>query len=242
MKRNPRYAETNSVAEKKMPRSSSEPPYDRTLAKSSTNFITRYSLAGDKPAREQAKDMRSRLRILLLQNSMVFLFFTLGVKTCMGKAAAHLHIRLRLRHQCITNVLLAPPHPTLKALVTQRIHRHIHPVPEELGRLGHGVAHDIINITLKLLAVGFKRQIVYVHTEGILDFAADSGDAEDNVGSEDASRNCHPSEVFPELEGQHHYVDPGYLRDGDGVGDWKWGLEDAFYADEHFIQLDDRGD
>jgi len=188
---------------------------------------------GENVQRTNSNDYRSR--ILLLQNGMMFLHLAVGINTRHREAAPHLHIRLRLGHQRIPDILLTPRHPPLEALMTQRIHGHIHTGPEELVRLRYRIAHDIINVAFELLAVGFEREIVDVHAEGVFDFAADGGNAEDDVGGEDAAGDCYPAEIFPELEWQHHYVDPGNLGDGDGVGDWEGGLEDTFYADEDFV-------
>ena len=152
------------------------------------------------------------------------------------------HIRLRLRHQRIPNILLTPRHPPIEALLAQRPQRHIQIAPKELGYVGPRVAHDVVDVGLELLAEGFEREVVDVFAEGVFDLAADGGDAEDDVGGEDGTRDGDPAEVVPHLEGEHHDVDPGDLGDGDGVGDGEGGVEDALDADEDVVEGDDGGD
>lgn len=78
--------------------------------------------------------------------------------------------------------------------------------------------------------------------EGVFDFAADGGEADDDVGGEDAAGDGDPAQVLDELEGKHHNVDPSDLRDGDRVGDGEGCLEDAVHAGQGFVELDDTGD
>jgi hypothetical protein len=181
-----------------------------------------------------------RLCILRLQNSIGL--FIVRIDTCNRKAVPHLHVRLGLRHQRIADVLPTAAHPSLKALVAQWVDWHVAHILEEFTWLGRRVAHDVVNIALEFFAVGLQRQIVDVIAKGVFDLAADGGNAEDDVGSEDAAWDGDPVEILPELERQHHDIDPGYLRDGNRVGDGKRGLEDAFHADEDFVQLNNRAD
>lgn len=67
-------------------------------------------------------------------------------------------------------------------------------------------------------------EIVDIVAEGILDFATDEEETEDDVGGADCTGDGDPLEVVVELEGEDDDIDPGYLGDGDGVGDWEGGV------------------
>jgi hypothetical protein len=121
------------------------------------------------------------------------------------KALPDRHIRLRLRHQRIANVLLAPARPGLVVLLTQWPNRHIYTPAHELPRGRGGLGCNSVNNHLEFLTVGLEGQVVDVVAEGIFDFASDGG--------EDAAGDGDSVQVVPELEGQHHYVDPTDLRD-----------------------------
>lgn len=69
-----------------------------------------------------------------------------------------------------------------------------------------------------------EREIVDVVAEGVFDFASDEKETEDYVGGADCAGDGDPLEVVVELEGEDDYVDPCYLGDGDGVGDWEGGV------------------
>ena len=84
--------------------------------------------------------------------------------------------------------------------------------------------------------VSVQREVVVVVAEGVLDLAADGGDAEDYVGADDGPWDGDPVEGVPELEGEREHVDPGYLGDGDGVGERERGVDHAFGAGEDFVE------
>lgn len=186
--------------------------------------------------------MRLLLMLLpLLQLAVILLAFLL-LRPRNSKAIPYTHIRLRLRHKSIANMLLVAAHPIIEALVAERVEWPVKRTAEELCDLGTGIAHNVVDICLEFLAELVERKVVHVFAEGVFDFAADSGDAEDDVGGEDAAGDGDPAELVPELEGQHHDVDPGDLGDGDGVGDGERGVEDAIDADEDVVEGYDGGD
>ena len=138
--------------------------------------------------------------------------------------------------------MLAPLAPEVHAAWVEWVHGHIADPLHKVFGLGAGLRHDDVDVHFEFLAVGFEGQIVDVHAEGVFDFTTDGGEAEDDVAGEDAAGDGDPAEILPELEGQHHNVNPGNLGDGDGVGDGEGGLEDTVDADEHFVELDDHVD
>ena len=99
----------------------------------------------------------------------------------------------------------------------------------------HLLGTDDVDLVRDLRAVSVQRQIVVVSAEGVLDLPADGRDAEDDVGAHDGARDRDPVEGIPELEGEGEDVDPGYLADGDGVGDGQGRVDDAFGAGEDFV-------
>ncbi len=62
-----------------------------------------------------------------------------------------------------------------------------------------------------------------------------------DVGGEDATWNGDPAEVVPQLERQHHDVDPGDLRDGDGVGNRQRSLQDTVHTSQGLVELNNTG-
>jgi hypothetical protein len=176
----------------------------------------------------------------VLQLAVVLL---VGVLVAAGdEAVADAHVGLCLGHQRIADVLLCPAHPAVEALLAEGVERLVERAAEELGDLGARVAHHVVDVGLEFLAEGVEREIVDVFAEGVLDFAADGGDAEDDVRGEDAAGDGHPAEIVPHLEGKHHDVDPGDLGDGDGVGDGERGVEDAVDTDEDVVEGYDGSD
>lgn len=146
------------------------------------------------------------------------------------KALAHRHIRPRLGHQRIPDILLAPSCPALVVLLAERPNGHILSPTHEFACRRGGLGRNRVDIQLQLFAVRLERQVVDVVAEGVFDFASNGCESNDDVCGEDATRDRDPAEIVPELEGKHHDVDPGDLRDGDGVGDRQGGLEDAVHA------------
>jgi hypothetical protein len=188
----------------------------------------------------------ARLRVLLLllavlQLALVLLVGVLGIAAD-DEAVADAHVGLGLGHQGIADVLLRAPHPGVEALLAERVERLVQRVAEELGHLRARVAHDVVDVGLEFLAEGVEREIVDVFAEGVLDFAADGGNTEDDVGGEDAAGDGHPVEVVPHLERKHHDIDPGDLGDGDGVGDGERGVENAVDTDKDIVEGHDGGD
>ena len=70
----------------------------------------------------------------------------------------------------------------------------------------------------------------------VFDFTTNRGDPKDDIGANEGSRNCDPSESLPKLEWEGEYVDPGDLGDGNGVGNRKRGVEYAFGASKDFVE------
>lgn len=111
-------------------------------------------------------------------------------------------------------------------------------VPIHLDKVlpsGHLLRTHNVDLVRDLRAVSVQRQIVVVLAERVLDFPPDGRDAQDYVRAYHGPRDRDPVEGVPELEGQGEDVDPGYLADGDGVGDWEGGVDDAFGAGEDFV-------
>ena len=75
-----------------------------------------------------------------------------------------------------------------------------------------------VDLARELVAEFLEREVVDVVAEGVLDLAADGGDAEHDVSAHDGAGDGDPAEGGPQLEGQGDDVDPGDLGDGDGVG------------------------
>jgi hypothetical protein len=159
-----------------------------------------------------------------------------------GEAFPDCHICLGLCQQRITDVLLASACPALVVSLAQRPDGHVAAASHELSRSGGGLRGDGVDVELKLLAVCFEGKVVNIVAEGIFNLSSDLGKSDDDVCGENTTGNRDPAEVVPQLEGQHHYVDPGNLRDGDGVGDGEGSLEDAVHADKCFVELDNTGD
>lgn len=152
------------------------------------------------------------------------------------------HIRLRLGQQRIADVLLAAARPAVEALVAQRPDGHIAVATHELESRGCRLCGDAVDVHFQLLAESLERQIVYVVAEGVLDFAADGGETEDDVGGEDGAGDRDPLERGVQLERQDHDIDPCNLRDGDGVGDGQGCVENAIETDETLVESDNTSD
>ena len=172
---------------------------------------------------------------------MVLLIF-LFLGAYLGKAAPYPHVRLCLGHECVTNVLLAPRHPSVEVLLAQRVQRHVAGASEEVCDLGTGVAHDVGDICLEFLAEGLKRKIIDILAEGVFDLTANGSNTQNDVGGEDGSRDSDPTQVVPHLERQHHDVDPGDLRDGNGVGNGEGSVENTLDTDEDVVEGDNGSD
>lgn len=136
------------------------------------------------------------------------------------KAASHHHISRSLRQKRVPNILLIALHPRIPALLTKRPKHEVLAALHELRGIRRRGGSDGIDVVGEFYAVFFEGEIVDVVAEGVFDFAADGGDAEDYVGRDDGARDCDPAQRVPELEGEQHYVEPGCLADGDGIGDW----------------------
>jgi hypothetical protein len=152
------------------------------------------------------------------------------------------HVCLGLCQQRIPDVLLASACPALVVPLAQRPDGHVAAAPHELSRSGGGLRGDGVDVELELLAVRFEGKIVNIIAEGVFNLSSDLGKSDDDVCGEDTTRNRDPAEVVPQLEGQHHYINPSNLRDGDGVGDGEGSLKDAVHADKCFVELNNTGD
>jgi len=142
-------------------------------------------------------------------------------------------LRTCLHPQTRPNILrtLRTPRP-----ITQRIKHFIILHPHKVLQPRRRLRRNNIHLRPNLIAKSLQRQIIRIVAEGVFDLAADGRDAEDYVGADDGAGDGDPVEGVPELEGECEDVDPGYLADGDGVGDWEGGIEDAFAAGEDFVQ------
>ena len=131
--------------------------------------------------------------------------------------------------------------PQLPALIRRRANREQHAILPALDVFHEvveleGLRRNDVQLGGDLVAEQLEWQVVDVLAEGVLDLAADEEDAENNVGGGDGGGDGDPLEDGVELEGEEHHVDPGDLRDGDGVGDGEGGVEDAFGAGEDVVE------
>lgn len=178
--------------------------------------------------------------MLLLKASVnLFIGFT---RPSSRKALPDRHIRLGLGHQSVSDILLAPIRPLIVILLAEGPNWHILPSPHELTSSGCRLAGDGVNIHLQFFTVGLERQVIDIMAKRILDFATNSGKTNDNIRGKDTAGNSNPAKGFPELEGKHHNVHPGDLRDSDGIGDWERCLENTIHTGEGFVELNNTGD
>lgn len=185
----------------------------------------------------QDTPVRSRPKSWLAFTDMEIFYSNSVVPRLLGRRHGQIDRRFRFR-----------PHPQRRPYIPRAL-RLPRPIPHEpRGRHDavalrldevlpsrHLLRADDVDLVRDLCAVPVQRQIIVVFAEGVLDFAADGRDAEDDVGAHDGAGDRDPVEGVPELEGQGEDVDPGYLADGDGVGDWEGGVDDAFGAGEDFV-------
>lgn len=62
-----------------------------------------------------------------------------------------------------------------------------------------------------------------------------------DIGCEDTTGNSDPAKTIPQLERQHHDVDPGDLRNSNRIGNRQRGLQDTVHTNKGFVELDDAG-
>lgn len=196
-------------------------PKDKDAASTMSEEMLKDARAPPKNRDQEARTRRSSFLMLRLDIRVQLLLAF--IEAIDREALAQAHRALRFGHQGIADILLAAVHPAVEALLAERPHGAVELVAEELLGAGRRVAHEEVDVGFELGAELFEGQIVDVHAEGVLDFASDGGEADDDVRCEDASGDRDPAEVVPQLEWEHQYVDPGDLRDGDGVGDWERG-------------------
>ena len=182
------------------------------------------------------------LCIVVLLQLVRRLLVDLAVGPPYGEALPGDHIRLGLGQQRIADVLLAASSPAVEALVTQRPDGHVTLAAHELESCRCRQCGDAVDVHLQLLAEGFERQIVYVVTEGVLDFATDGVETEDDVRSKDGSGNGDPFQRCEKLEGQKQDIDPCDLRDSDRVGEGQRCVENAIEIDETLVKGNNTGD
>lgn len=65
---------------------------------------------------------------------------------------------------------------------------------------------------------------------------ADEEDGENDIGCENRGRDRNVAEVLVKLEGQEEHVEPGDLRDHDGVSDREGCVQDALGVNENVVQ------
>ena len=164
-----------------------------------------------------------------------------------GKKVSHLRLLSVDMHTHIPptprpNIRPRPqPSPDILRTLPRQIHKTT--VKHNLIKLTHHkilhprwfLRRNHIQFILERFTEFIKREIVFISSERVFDFAADGGDAEDDVGADDGAGDGDPAEGVPELEGEHDYVDPCYLGDGDAVGDGEGGIKHAFGAGEDFV-------
>jgi hypothetical protein len=158
-----------------------------------------------------------------------------------------------LRPQSFPNLLHRLLLPGLDPHMRQRVQQHIVIVHEEVVDQRSGLRQDDVEVALDLQAVSVEGQIVNVVAEGVLDFAADEGDAEDYVGGEQGRGDLgklaslsstqgkgkatygDPAKRLEELEGQKQDVHPGDLADGNRVRDGQRRVENTVRAGQHIV-------
>lgn len=125
---------------------------------------------------------------------------------------------------CLANHVLSAIHPDLPARVRQRPQRLVVDILNPVGiRRPLLLAGNDVHILGNLRAVRFQRQVVDVPTKRVLNLPANHEQAQNDVGRCDGGRNRNPVERGQQLEGKKEDVDPGNLRNGDGVGDGERG-------------------
>ena len=140
---------------------------------------------------------------------------------------------IRLGAQRGPDFLDAPPLPRA---VAQRVQDAVLLRHDEILGLRRGFGGDLADLGGELLAENVQREIVDVVAEGVLDLAADGGDAEDDIGAHHGAGDGDPAERGPELERQRDHVHPGDLADGDGIGDGEGGVEHALRPSEDVVE------
>jgi hypothetical protein len=143
---------------------------------------------------------------------------------------------LRLQLQLLPDSCLTPSSPGLIATGTNRKQDHILFMLDVLLRFWFPHARNQIDIRRQLLTKVIQRKIVHIITKWVFDFTADQEDTEDNVGRADRAGNCYPFQVVIELEGKDDDIDPGYLSDGDRIGNWEGSAQDSIRAGEDVVQ------
>lgn len=156
----------------------------------------------------------------------------------------------------LTNVLETSVFPALEAGGAERMeHTVVRGMGPVLDTRWGCTGHDI-DVGSQLTAVVVQGEVVDVVAKGILDFGAAGRElanmvrgrrrqdvhlreTKDDVGGKHSARNGDPVEVVVELEGQDENIGPGDLRDGDGVGDWQWCVEDTLGTGEDVCERAD---
>jgi hypothetical protein len=156
------------------------------------------------------------------------------VLICSGSMAI-MEMHRGLCSQRIPDLLHTLIRPALASHVAQRIQHLVIVVSCNVRENRCHTAHDDIHVFPDLLAEGIEREIVDVVAEGVLDFATDECNAEDDICRKHAGGDGDPAKRFVQLEGEEEDVDPGDLTDGDGVCDWQRGVENAISACKHVV-------
>ena len=130
----------------------------------------------------------------------------------------------------------------MPGLVVQAIEHLIPLGVDEILRSRRGARSDDVDLARELVAEFIEREVVGVEAERVLDLAPDGGDAQHDVGADHRARDGDPAKRVPELEGERDDVDPGDLRDGDGVGFGQGGGEHAFGAGEDVGEVVEEGE
>lgn len=126
--------------------------------------------------------------------------------------------------------------PHAVARIAVRVQNLVLRVIDEFGDARLGARSDGLHILHDLLAEEVQGQVVDVVAEGVLDLVADEENAQDDVGRGDGGRDRDPAKLREQLEGQEEHVNPGDLRDGDGVCDGEGSVQDSFRVDHDVVQ------
>ena len=122
------------------------------------------------------------------------------------------------------------------SLIVQRVQKSVLCCGDEMLWLWRGFRGYHIYFGFNLTAVLVQGEVVHIVAEGIFDLAAYGCYTQNDIGANDRTGYSDPPKSVPKLERQGYNVDPGYLADGDGISDRKWGVENAFCAGETLVK------
>ena len=145
---------------------------------------------------QRSSPLRCSCILVVLLHLVDSLLVNLAFSPCCYKALPNGHIRLCLCQQRVADILLAAACPAVEALEAQRPDGHVALAAHVFESNGRGLCSNAVNVHFQLLTEGLERQIVHVVTKGILNFATDGGETENDVRSENGTGNGDPLQRF----------------------------------------------